>query len=336
MEQKRQFASLTGLKGLFIWIIVWYHTAPITPLTEAIPLNSFVKLYGGTLGNDMFFLLSGFLMAMGYRDRIREGRVPFAGYLKRRLEKLYPMYLMTNLAALLLTVWQFGMSGINLKRIVFALLLQSGGGLESTHPYNGPAWFVSALFVCYLAYYALTYHAKQATAYRCGLGAAIAWGYTLLAAGWSLPFCHEQNGAAFLNFFLGCALAEVWPYLPKAPRHQLLAFLALGGSGYLLMRYGVEVIAGDSQVAFAFVICPLILYLAAENRLAAGFLNSRPVAWLGNISMAVYFWHFVVYDAYRWIFWKRYPGQEIGEAAYLLYILLMVLWCAFAQRRTKR
>ena len=64
------------------------------------------------------------------------------------------MYALSNIAALLLNVWQYGISAVNLKKIAFTFLLMQGGGLEAGNPYNSPTWFVSALMVCYVVYFA--------------------------------------------------------------------------------------------------------------------------------------------------------------------------------------
>ncbi len=328
MEPKQTFPSLTGLKGLFIWLIIWFHTAPDTPLIASIPGSSLLKLYGGSMGNSMFFLLSGFLLSWGYRDRIRAHALPFPDYLRRRLKKLYPTYLLSSLVMLLLEVLEYGASTVNLQRIAFDLLLQSGGGLSSSYPYNGPGWFVSALFVCYLVYYLIAYHTKHDTAYRCAIAFGIVWGYALLRANLPIPFCFSQNGTAFLNFFTGCALAEIYPCLTSLIRKklQLTAILILPASLILMLLYGVEIICGDTRVVYAFVFCPLILYLAIENRLCVRILSSKIVLWLGKISMALYFWHYVFYVGYRWLL--RLAGRSIGDLEFLIYLVLLILLCA--------
>lgn len=97
MDKKRFFDSLTGLKGIFIYIIVLFHTLPDTPFINAIPMTSLIGIYGGTFGNYMFFMLSGFLMAYSYRKKIEKHEISLKAYLLRRLFKLYPLYLLSNM-----------------------------------------------------------------------------------------------------------------------------------------------------------------------------------------------------------------------------------------------
>ena len=63
MKKSRTFDAVTGLKGICIILIVFYHTLPQTTLIDKIPFTSFIRIYGGNLGNYMFFMISGFLIA---------------------------------------------------------------------------------------------------------------------------------------------------------------------------------------------------------------------------------------------------------------------------------
>ena len=88
MDQKGYFRSLTSLKGLFILMIVLHNTLSISHVFSHIPGTAFIIRFGGQLGNSMFYILSGFLLSAGYRDRIQSHRISFPAYLLRRLKKL--------------------------------------------------------------------------------------------------------------------------------------------------------------------------------------------------------------------------------------------------------
>ena len=334
MKKSRTFDAVTGLKGICIILIVFYHTLPQTTLIDKIPFTSFIRIYGGNLGNYMFFMISGFLIANGYRDRIAAREISFGTFLLRRLRKLYPLYILSNLVMLIGEVMAYGPSAIKLNKIVFTVLLQSGGGLEQMPPYNGSTWFLSALFVCYIAYFFVAYSAKNRTSYRCFLCLGILWGYSRLFGGWDSPICFGRNGESFLTFFLGCALAEMLPYLTQNVWKWLqpAAVLILAGSGFLLMRYGVEIISGDSRVAFAFLICPLVICLAVGDNPISRFLKLKPVLYLGKLSISIYFWHVAIYNLFMYIYRTAAYGTELGSMQYLLYIVIMLILSALSQR----
>lgn len=332
MSRTRNYPALDGLKGIFMFLIVFNHVLPElpapTPILDAIPLTSFIPKFGGDLGNCMFFMLSGFVMSTGYQNRIRTHEIGFQDYFLKRLCKLYPIYILSNLVMLVLTVLEHGPSGFNLKRIAFTALIQLAGALKA-HPYNGPSWFLSALFLCYILYYAITYFAVKPTHYAVSVALAIAIGYSMISGSLNLPFCSTGNGTGIMSFFLGCALKEFYPAISQKYGKWLPAasFFVLALSAFLLLRYGVEIIAGETVVAFAFVICPLTLYLALDGKLVSWFLRSKPLQALGKLSMSVYFWHYPVFTAMRYGYLLL--GRELTETQLPFYLVLMFL-CSIA------
>lgn len=96
--------------------------------------------------------------------------------------------------------------------------------------------------------------------------------------------------------------------------------------------YGIEIICGDVGMAFAFLICPLIVYLAVTGRLLARILRWKPLQRLGRVSGSVFYWHLVTYYA----FLSVCNGRAVREWEYLVYLLLMLLWSALAQELLRR
>ncbi len=338
MNRQNYYPSVDGLKGIFIFFIVLHNLLPAFPpagnagrIIDAIPLTSFISIYGGTLGNGLFFMLSGFLMATGYQNKIRQHSIAFPDFLCKRLRKLYPMYILTNFFMLVLSVLEYGPSGVNLKRVIATALIQLGGGLRM-HPYNGPSWFLSSLFLCYMLYFAVSYFTSGKTSYFFSLVSGVLMGCAILAADWDISFLHYQTGMGILNFSIGCIMAEVYPFFrERIPRWLPGACLfTLVVSFYLMLRYGVEIIAGDSQTAFYFLICPMILYLALDSKWICSFLQTKPIQFLGKISLCVYFWHHPIFDAMRNIY--RMFGMELTEVYFPLYLLVLVLFCILYNR----
>lgn len=278
MEKKKQYPSVTALKGLFILLIVLHNSLNLNNLLESVPGTAFIRLYGGVLGDSLFFLISGFLFAYSYRDRIRSGSVSFGDFLLRRMQKLYPLYLITNAAALVICGLQYGISALPLKKTAFTVLLQMGGGLDRGVPYNAPTWFLSALFVCYILFYGAAYWAKRPTQYYFVIVLGIIWGYYLSSANLNIPFCFEGNGTAFLNFFLGCALASLFSMVKTRTAFWLrpVCLLSVCLSFFMIFRCGVEIASGGFAIACAFVISPMILYLTVSGGVLTRILELRP------------------------------------------------------------
>ena len=326
MNNRRSFDSITGLKGLFIMVIVFLHTLPDTPLVNSIPFTSFLKNYGAIFGNSMFFMISGFLMGCSYRERIHNGEVSFQDFFVRRLKKLYPMYFASNLVMLVLQILIYDVSVIDLEKIVFTVLLQHGGGIGDGAPYNGSTWFISALFVCYIVFFYISYAARHNTQYYFMVAACVVLGYYRMSGILQIPF---PEGISFVNFFLGCAIAEIYPVIHRKLGKKL--WIGSGAlllvSGYLMLDYGVEIICGDSRTAFVFWFCPLILLLALETNPVSAILGSKPMGALGKISVSVYYWHMVVYFAFEYVCNKMAPGHGIRDTEFVIYLAVMFAVC---------
>lgn len=88
--------SLTSLRGIFILFIFFHHCMNLYP-------------GGGTMAVTFFFVLGGFSMTLGYRDRVLQSEFSYKKYLLRRCIKFYPLHWICLLAALPLTLLPFSM-----------------------------------------------------------------------------------------------------------------------------------------------------------------------------------------------------------------------------------
>lgn len=81
--------SLTSLRFLFILFIFLHHS------------RGYVG--GGSMGVAFFFVLGGFCMALGYKEKVLKKDFDFKHYLKRRLIKFYPLHWLCLFAVILLS-----------------------------------------------------------------------------------------------------------------------------------------------------------------------------------------------------------------------------------------
>jgi peptidoglycan/LPS O-acetylase OafA/YrhL len=81
-EEKRQFHTLDGLRGIAAIIVVLHHYKPmLAPLNDG----------SGYLAVDIFFVMSGFVIPLAYEGRLE--RIRLRGFLLARIVRLYPLYL---------------------------------------------------------------------------------------------------------------------------------------------------------------------------------------------------------------------------------------------------
>jgi peptidoglycan/LPS O-acetylase OafA/YrhL len=139
---KEKFVLFDGLRGLAAISAVMYHADATAKRAVVFP--------HGYLAVDFFFLLSGFVIAYNYQDRLDKSWSA-KDFFKTRLVRLYPLYLLgliLGVAGLLLKNYtsHAGTSTSNLIGVVTlgALLLPMPqfirGGIHGAFPLDYPAW----------------------------------------------------------------------------------------------------------------------------------------------------------------------------------------------------
>ncbi len=97
MVGRSSFESLNALRGIAAFLVLLFHLAPDFP---ALPF--FGSAY---LSVDLFFMMSGFVIAYAYDDKLRGG-LGFWRFVEIRVIRLYPLYLLgLAIAAVPLALW---------------------------------------------------------------------------------------------------------------------------------------------------------------------------------------------------------------------------------------
>lgn len=210
---RKTFATLDGLRGLAALLVV-YHHQHLAGINGAPP--------AAYLAVDLFFLMSGFVIAHAYEERLQSGLAPLA-FMRLRLFRLYPLYLLGSAIGLAVAVafWRLSafhpatapeLLAVLAKGLVMAPVF-SADPTVMAFPLNGPAWslfFEAAINLVYavigvrLSNRALIAMcvATGAMLVWCGLGANdLNVGFRTLSFAWGLP------RVAF-SFLLGCSLVD--------------------------------------------------------------------------------------------------------------------------------
>lgn len=88
--QPTRYAYLDGLRGLAAILVMLRHSESLLGMAT----------YRSYLAVDLFFLLSGFVIAHAYDARLRDGTLGFAEFVRIRVIRLYPIYLLSAVLAL--------------------------------------------------------------------------------------------------------------------------------------------------------------------------------------------------------------------------------------------
>lgn len=122
--------SLTSLRGIFILFIFFHHCLNLYP-------------GGGSMAVAFFFVLGGFSMTLGYKDKITDKAFDYKKYLTRRCIKFYPLHWICLIAAL-----PFALLSFNIKQIpifvINAALIQTWIPIKEVYfSFNAVSWYLS-------------------------------------------------------------------------------------------------------------------------------------------------------------------------------------------------
>jgi peptidoglycan/LPS O-acetylase OafA/YrhL len=291
-------APLTGVRAFAaLWVVIVHLRVGIAHSFELPPaLDLFCRV--GYLGVDLFGLLSGFVIAYNYGDRLAHRDLGVtARYLWLRAVRIVPLHWFA-LALLIAARVGFDRFDTTIDHrydpidLIPQALLVHGFGFSDL-AWNMPSWTVSSEWLCYLLFPLL---APFLLRVRSG-GAAIALAAaTLAATAVALRFLGYPGFNATTDygvlriggeFATGCLLqrAYVAGFARNAP-WAVIAPLSVVGAGLALLL--------ESAAAMVFCFAVLVYALAHQRGALATFLSTRPIVFLGEASYAIYILHFVV------------------------------------------
>jgi peptidoglycan/LPS O-acetylase OafA/YrhL len=334
-----RYRSLDAIRGIAALGVVLFHyrnhfgAAPYPDLLAGVYKR-------GTILVDVFFVMSGYLLATIYA-----GRRDFFGLMWRRIARLAPLHwlmlmLVTILQQLLLTrLGTFYIYGKNdAYHFLLNLFLLQCSGLASGFSFDGPAWSISVEWLVNLLLFGLLAIGIKRIAWAAAALAMLAllalWdhGKSLLALGMYKGFLEALLLRGVAGFFVGVALTGLFPLTQGAHssaasrREQLMAHVwdvVTLLSALALHRFmRSDPLAGRPGVDFAVgvLVIPALIVGSVYGRWIPRLLALAPLQWLGRISYSLYLVHFpmqalfvLLYPPQRWLDY----GKPSVLAAYL-------------------
>lgn len=242
---------------------------------------------GGDCGVAFFFLLSGFVVSLGYGRQLSQHTFSYGRFMRRRLLKIYPLHLLC-LAAFLVISRQT----VDLRVVLNALLLQCW--VPQTDYYfscNAVSWFLSCMLFCYLVFPLLYRYASG----RLLAVVAVAYGAVCLAVPYDMVnnILYVNPLVRCVDFYLGIMLCKVYesrrPVLSSVGSWAEPLLLALLVASLVVYPYA------DAKLRNAplywLVLMPFILVFARGEGLLSRLLRCRAMQWLGSLSMPVFMLH---------------------------------------------
>lgn len=292
---------IEGLKGIGACVVafVWHyqHFAP----QAGSPFYSLLWLFYdmGDRTVEVFFLLSGLGMVLGYEERIRSGAIGIGEYMGKRVKKLFPLMWLTLFVTLCLQCiyfhkvqTTFTYPNLDISHFLLNIFGLQNGILEVQWSYNSPTWYISVLLCCYAAFYFCVSKTKEEDdllTFKYIL-LALAGGVVILW-GLNIPLLNPLMGRGFACFFLGAVLAKLYQNKDKLYSQRI---------GYICLFFLIETLV-------------LIRYRGYE---VLGNLQMAVI--LGKLSFSIYLWHFPIQCV--WKIFDVYLGLEINFSARSIWI----------------
>ena len=228
-------------------------------------------LFRSQYGVDLFFILSGFLI---YRMLIK-GKQSFVPYVKNRLMRIYPVFLVSLAVAIFVKCWLMPQMTIDLERFIKSLVLVYVD-------YNGPAWSLRYELIFYVVMPAII-----AVGARLGGVVTLRW----IFFGVFCLFMWASGFPRFAMFFAGAMVAsfsdkQLHEFAGRVPDSLVAAIFLASTTAYAFIpKYNL-------MMPF-FAITFGLFFIAVV--FGAGFLNRAftvyPMRFLGNVSYSFYMIH---------------------------------------------
>lgn len=285
--------QLTGIRCLAASMVLLLHA------DQAVGHIDLAIVSRGYLGVDLFFLLSGFIIAHVYAESFKQlsGR-RFLQFMWHRFARLYPAHvtvliflLVALIVATHLNIPLDDADAWTAKNFVKQIFLVHAWGIDRHIGWNAVSWSVSAEWFAYLLFPLIAL-----VVLRLGRPAAAAVAILALLIMFSVFAVFDWdvglwNGPPALTrvtgeFVCGVALWRCAPMFKFGP----VLFDALGAVAVAGFAAGAAF--GLSDFGLIALLALLVFAAARSTGALAQVLSIKPAVWLGQISYSLYLVHF--------------------------------------------
>lgn len=329
------FKWIDGLKGISICLIafVWHYQHFVAP--ELAPYFNILKVYYlfGDRVVELFFMLSGFGMMLGYGNRIINRNISFSDYIKRRLVRLYPLFVLTTSIVIVLEILIYKNQGMtfvypnfDMYHLVLNLLLLQNGAVETGWSFNSPSWVISVLVLIYAIFYFVCYkNGDEKKAYY-SFGVLTLIGATMTLCDARKPMFNSLLGRGLTCFSIGVILYGI--YVRRSSFNAIflgVIFQFFLLAIYVLMNKQMMEAVGNVPMLVAFGVAPMIIFCSFSVPYIRTVLSLRPFVFLGKISIAIYLFHFPIQCLLYYINIKYIDMNYSSRKVWMIYILLTIM-----------
>lgn len=334
--EKKEYV-LDGLKGIAACVVAFmWHYQHFGPMGEESPFFSFFPLSFnfGYLMVELFFVLSGFGMMMGYKNKIMANQISFAPYFKKRVSKGYPLHFTTLILVsiigfiyVLKTGVTFVYPNFDIYHFFLNVFLLQDGIITTAWSFNSPSWCISIFMVLYVLFYFVVRNSKKDADIIIKFVVIMLLGLVLVVTQVNYPVFNELIGRGIACFSIGVLLYYIYINKEKLNK-KLIGYgsLIISLILYFTIRFTGITYVGNLKMLFIMVIAPALVLSILFVKPLNIFLQTKPFLVLGSISMEIYLLHFPVQYLLKTI--DTYCNLKLNFASkkvWLLYVFCVFL-----------
>jgi peptidoglycan/LPS O-acetylase OafA/YrhL len=306
--------ALEGLRGIAATLVALYHCWPTS-------IRNIPFILNGWLWVDLFFVLSGCVMAHAYDGKITKATQLKAFFIKR-LGRLYPLHLVTTLSFMLIAV-ALPFIAITAKKLLgFSASSNFSGDINYTPevwqriweqlPYhltlthglntigeltlNVPSWSISTELAVYLLFALLWLFFSKIKNLQLPI--------TILLCIASLLYLFQFGGKSNLGymndlgfwrcvagFSIGTFIPKIWTRLRDKSLISFALPIQIAGLVLSTLVFVLAVKYPRLTYAAPFAFFILVLGIGAKETALTKLFSTKPLVALGTLSYSIYLWH---------------------------------------------
>ncbi len=292
----KRFEALDAFRGVCALSVVMFHMHWVGSITEL----DFFK--GSSIFVELFFVLSGFVLAHGYGFK---ENLNFKIFMKARFFRLYPLHFAMFILLIifqLIKVLAYNYSGLSFGAVPFTgsfafseiipnlLLIQSWTPLTEYLSFNEPSWSISIEFYMYalLFFSIVLFKSKR----------ILSWLFISLIAFILLFFESEILVSPVLRG-LSCFFGGAFTYVIYKKISHLKPSYISGSIVEVLLLFCIVLIV-QSQMEYRSIVAPIlffftVLFFAFESGVFSKLLKIKPLQYAGKLSYSIYMTHMVLF-----------------------------------------
>lgn len=341
------------MAALFVFIFHYGYFNPGIRLDLSVPFIGYLLQFPigfGFSGVDLFFVLSGFLLALPFARAAltNSAHQPLPHYYKRRLLRVFPAYYAQLAIILIFGAWFVTWRPLGEASLLAHLFMFFNIGWEPVRPMVGIWWTLPVELSFYLLLPLIAWFMRPG---RWLIFLPVGVLFSVIYRWWSAEhFAAAPEGAVFLaashlpgslpEFLLGASAALLVQMLNlssiKRPSARVLDGLFLIAAVLVFAWFWVVMFPhGDvywtghwsmvvAPVALGLLLSLMVISLYLGSRIGSLLFANPIVYFLGLISYSLYLWHFVVLQQADVVFGEAYTGLQ-GLPKFLLSLSLVVL-----------